>query len=50
MNLTFFSKEISQVIYNDYDLHEKGSKTAQATPESLYDFKEEQPVFEGLGD
>ena len=29
MNLTFFSKEISQVIYNDYDLHEKGSKTAK---------------------
>ena len=29
MNLTFFSKEISQVIYNDYDLHEIGSKTAK---------------------
>ena len=29
MNLTFLSKEISQVICNDYDLHEKGSKTAK---------------------
>lgn len=29
MNPTFPSKEISQIIYNDYDLHEKGSKTAK---------------------